>query len=68
MYSHESLVTVAVPGTDPEGENRTHKALLAASVEQQKCRFFLHFSVKQVNRVVLGCFGVLRWGFACGCG
>ena len=60
MHSHQKLVTVAVPGTDPEGENRTCKALFVASVEQQRCRFFC----KQVNRVVLG---VLRWGFACDC-
>ena len=61
MYTHQSWVTVAVPGTDPEGENRTCKALVAASVEQQKCHFFL---AKQVNRVVLECLGMLWWGFA----
>ena len=59
------MVTVSVPGTHPEGENRTCKPLLAASVDQKRSLFFYE---KRTNRVVLGRFGVLRWGFARDCG
>ena len=65
MYSHQSWVTVAAPGADPEGETGTSITLLAASQDQKKCPFFLP---KQVNAVVLGCFVLLRCGFGCDCG
>ena len=65
VYRYQMLVTVAGTVPHPRGETGTYTSLLAASGEQKRCPFFQR---KQVNTVVLGCFGVLRCGFGCDCG